>query len=257
MTDTVTLDIAGNTAVITLNRPDAMNALTGDMLDDLSTAVQEAADENIRALILTGAGDAFCAGGDLHEMQDLSTEEAEERSETAEEITELLETTRTMTVAAINGPCLGGGNELALACDFRIATENAVFGQPETRIGLIPGFGATARLPRMIGWAPAKSLILSGKKIDADEAQRLGLVETVVDGDVVEQAKAFAADIYKQQSPLAYEYTKKVLHHAQNMSLEEALSKERAFFEKIFGSDDKQEGIQAFLENREPNFTGE
>lgn len=257
MADTVTLDIQENTAVITLNRPDAMNALTGEMLGDLYAAVEEADGADIRAVILTGAGDVFCAGGDLHEMQELDAKEAEQHAKTAAEITTLLETTPKMTVAAIDGPCLGGGHELALACDFRIATADAVFGQPEIAVGLIPGFGATARLPRMIGWARAKSLVLSGRKMDADEAHRIGLVEDVVDGDVVQYAKTFAADIYEQQSPIAYEYAKKALHHSQNLSLEDALSKERAFFEKVFGTADQQEGIRAFLEDRDPEFPGE
>jgi enoyl-CoA hydratase/carnithine racemase len=257
MADTVTLDIDGKTAVITLNRPNAMNALTGDLLGDLLAAVEEADERDVRAILLTGAGDAFSAGGDLNRMQDLAAEAAEKHAETAEAITTLLETTAKMTVAAIDGPCLGGGHELALACDFRIATEDATFGQPEIQVGLIPGFGATARLPRMIGWARAKSMILSGRTIDAAEAREIGLVDELVESDVVAAAKRFAADIYEKQSPVAYEYTKKALHHSQNLSLEDALSKERAFFEKVFGTRDQQEGITAFLEGRDPDFPGE
>ncbi len=257
--DQVIVEQDTDIAVVTLNRPDALNAITKDMLVELQTAVNDLEErEDLRAVVLTGAGRGFCAGADLHEMRDIDADEAEYRSDMAEEITAFLEKTGKMTVAAIHGPCIGGGNELALACDFRIATDDAVFGQPEVHVGLIPGFGATARLPRIVGWAQAKRLLLTGEKIDAAEAEDIGLVDHVVPetNDIREEAVTFARKTMDGQSPLAYELTKRLLHGTRDLPLKDALSKERAYFGKIFGSHDQQEGVAAFIEKRDPEFTG-
>lgn len=258
--DTVRVEKNEEIATVTLNRPDALNAISKDLLIALRTALDDlSSDDDLRAIVLNGAGRGFCSGADLHEMQDIDADEAEYRSDIAEEITVTLETTGKMTVAAIHGPCIGGGNELALACDFRIAREDALFGQPEVHVGLIPGFGATARLPRLIGWTQAKRLLLTGEKIGADEAADIGLVDHVVpeNTDVQEEAATFARKTMEGQSPLSYELTKRILYETRDMSLTDALSKERAYFGKIFGSHDQQEGVEAFLEKRDPDFTGE
>ncbi len=258
--EAVIVDRNEDIAVIALNRPDTLNAINKTLLTELQVAVQDLADDDdLRAIILAGEGRGFCAGADLQEMQDIDADEVEYRSEIAENITTTLETTGKMTVAAIHGACVGGGNELALACDFRIAREDAVFGQPEVHVGLIPGFGGTARLPRTIGWTHAKRLLLTGEKIDAAEADRIGLVDHVVpdDTDVQEEAVTFARETMNGQSPLSYKLTKQILYEARDMSLDDALSKERAYFGKIFGTHDQEEGVDAFLEDREPEFTGE
>lgn len=244
-------------AVVTLNRPDAMNALNGQLLAELNEALHNL-DEATQAVILTGAGDTFCAGADLSKMQNWTEAEAVEHARTAREITNFLETDKRVTVAAIDGYCLGGGHEFALACDFRIATEDAVLGQPEVNIGTIPGFGGTARLARMIGTARAKSLVLSGKKISATEAQELGLVETVVAQDaLLQETKQFVTDITESTSPLAYGHAKQLLTTTLDKPLEAALDSEIDAFTDLFGTHDQQEGIEAFLEKRDPEFTGE
>lgn len=246
-------------AVLTLDRPDALNALTGDMLAGIYGALEEvAAADDVRAVILHGAGDGFCAGADLAELKELSPEEARKHSGTAEAITTLLETTGTITVAAIHGPCLGGGHELALACDFRVAMEDAVLGQPEPQVGLIPGFGATVRLARLLGTARAKSLLLRGKKLSGIEAYDLGLVDALAEPgtDIVAAAKEFIEPVMQSTSPAAYKATKQVLHDTDGMPLSDALETERQHFSRLFGTHDQQEGIAAFLENRDPEFTG-
>jgi enoyl-CoA hydratase len=244
---------------VQLDRPDAMNALSDRLLDELNRAM-EALDkeEEIRAIILMGNGRNFCAGADLNEMRNWDKDEAAAISEKVGEITSFLETTAKITVAAVEGFCLGGGQELALACDFRIAAEGATFGQPEVRLGMIPGYGATARLTKLIGLARAKSMILSGKRISAEEADEIGLIDGMVsEGKLMQRTKTFVTDLVQRTSPLAYKRAKKLLRTTADLSIDEAVKRERDEFASMFDTYDRKEGIKAFLEERDPEFRGE
>lgn len=244
-------------AVVTLNRPDAKNAINSDLLRSLNETLHGLGDDTT-AVILTGADHTFCAGADLSEMRDWTADEAVEKAETAREITEFLETDERVTVAAIDGHCLGGGHEFALACDFRIATEDAVFGQPEVKLGLVPGFGGTARLARMVGVARAKSMVLSGRTFNAEEAHEIGFVNRLVPRDaLLDEATAFARELLDTTSPLAYGTAKQLLNGTLDKPLEDALDAEIDAFIDLFGTHDQEEGIAAFLEKRDPDFTGE
>lgn len=239
---------------ITLDRPAKKNALTLGMLEELHETLTGLRDET-DAVVLTGAGDAFSAGADIAAFKEMDGADAETLSETAGKVTRLLAHGPYATVAAINGACLGGGHELALACDLRVAATDAVLGQPEVTVGLIPGFGATARLPRLIGGSRAKELLLTGKTVNAEEAERIGLVHRVAD-DAVTAAEAIVDDL-TGVSPLAYRRTKQLLRKTGNEPLQKAMEAERDVFVGMFGSHDTEEGIAAFLKGREPEFTGD
>ncbi len=252
--DTLSVDHDDGITTITLDRPDSRNALSPQMLDDLRLALKDTVqDTDSRGVVLTGNGDAFSAGADLSALQGMDEGDARALSEQAEAVTRRLERSRLVTAAAIDGPCLGGGHELALACDFRVATADATFGQPEVRLGLIPGFGGAARLARLVGLARAKSLVLTGHTIGAEEASRIGLVDEVVD-DAIEAAHAVVTDTVEATSPTAYRHAKRVLARTFNHDLQEAVKHERDEFSALFGSADAEEGIAAFLEGRDPAF---
>lgn len=249
---------SGAVASITISREDKLNALDSATIGELLRAFLIArSDSDVRAVILTGAGaKAFVAGADIAEMALLSPDEARLFAGRGQELTRLIETMPKPVIAAVNGFALGGGCELALSCHIRIASENARFGQPEVKIGLLPGFGGSQRLPRLVGKGRALELLLTGGMIDAAEALRIGLVNKVVpSGSVVAAAEEMAGAI-AANSPLAIEYCMAAVSSGLEMPLEESLRMEAALFGLCFSSDDMREGTTAFLEKRPARFTG-
>lgn len=246
-------------ATITLNRPDSKNAINTFMLEELQDALDQAVDDDTtHGVVLTGAGDGFSAGADLAEMQMWSADEATARAETAETITALLERSSLVTAAAIHGYCLGGGHELALACDLRTAAPDATLGQPEIQVGLTPGFGATVRLPRIAGLNAARRLILHGERVSGEEAKSIGIVDQVIEENQLLQATRQAVkEISDHSAPGAYRATKQLLADTFDQTLEGALASETHAFAHRFETQDAEEGIAAFLEHRDPEFTGD
>ena len=255
--ETVRLEVRGRVALITINRPDKRNALDGQVRCAFLGAIDAAnRDRKVRAMIVTGAGDkAFVAGADIGEFEGRSPTD-QHRVMKASSIFEALERSPKPVIAAVNGYCLGGGMELALACDIRLASSAARFGQPEVNLGIIPGGGGTQRLPRIVGLGAALRMILSGEMIDAVEALRLGLVEEVIaPNDLLPRATALAETI-ASKSPVAVGAAKEATRAALGLPLEDGLKLETALFALCFASEDKAEGVRAFLEKRPPDFAG-
>ncbi|HJL20326.1 MAG TPA: enoyl-CoA hydratase-related protein [Sandaracinaceae bacterium LLY-WYZ-13_1] len=256
--DLVDLTEDGAIATITVNRPDKLNALNLGVLGALHDAVEQVrAWENTRCVILTGAGDkAFVAGADIAEMKDMGAAAAREFSRKGHALGESLEALEVPVIAAVNGFALGGGCELALACDFIHASEKAKFGQPEVKLGVIPGFGGTQRLARRVGIARARELVFSGAMLDAAEAKRIGLVNEVhapaeLIGNVTKLASTIAS-----MGPRAVAEAKAVLREGEEKPLAEANALETEAFARCFETRDQTEGMNAFLEKRAAKFTG-
>jgi len=242
-----------NIGTITFNRPDAMNALNNQTRAEFAAAIAEvAADDNINVLILTGSGKAFVAGSDIKEFSQTTSYIAHN----IDRLGEMVEKLRKPVIAAVNGLCLGGGNEIAMACDIIIASEKAKFGQPEINIGIIPGGGATQRLPRLIGVCKAKELIYTGDIIDAEQADRLGLVNRVVPVDeLMPVAKELARKI-ATKSVAALKLAKTAINRGMQTNLESGLKYEYELYSLALSLEDRVEGVNAFLEKRAPKFIG-
>jgi enoyl-CoA hydratase len=243
-------------ALVTLDRPEALNALSFGLLAELVAALEALdADADVRAIVLTGAGErAFAAGADIKEMADATPESLAVRGGFGH--WDELRSIRKPIVAAVRGFALGGGCELAMACDLIVAGDDAQFGQPEIRIGVMPGAGGTQRLTRAIGKARAMELILTGRSIDAREAERLGLVTRVVPAEAtLESALALAAEI-AAMPPLAVAAAKRAINEADEASLSEGLANERQAFFDLFATADQKEGMAAFVEKRPARWTG-
>jgi enoyl-CoA hydratase len=247
----------GHVALITLNRPEKRNALNGQLRAAFLGAIDEMArDAHVRAIVVTGAGDkAFVAGADIAEFDGRSPVD-QYRVMKLPTIFDAVERCSKPVLAAINGFCLGGGMELALACDIRIASSAAKFGQPEVNLGIIPGGGGTQRLPRIIGLGAALRLILSGEMIDAAEALRLRLIEEVVPPEALLPRTMALAETIASKSPVAVAAAKEATRAALSLSLPEGLKLETALFQLCFASEDKAEGVRAFLEKRPATFPG-
>jgi enoyl-CoA hydratase len=243
-------------AVLTVDRQDALNALDVETLTELRDALQEvAAVDDVRAVVLTGAGEkAFVAGADIKYMSGLDVEQAKAWGALGHEAGRLLETMPKPTIAAVNGFALGGGCELALACDLRYASSGAKLGQPEVNLGIIPGWGGTQRLARVCGLGIAKELIFTGRTVDADEALRIGLVNGVHD-PVLDKALEVAV-LLASKSPVALRLMKALANRALGGDHEANLEAEAEMFGELFSSDDAKEGMTAFVEKREPVFRG-
>ena len=245
-------------AYVTLNRPKVLNALNKKTWADLRVAFEATRDDaSVRGVILTGAGDkAFIAGADISELANVSAVEAEESSTFGQEVLNLVENLGKPVIAAINGFALGGGCETAMACTIRVASEHAKFGQPEVKLGLIPGGGGTQRMPRLVGKGRALQIILSGEIISAQEAYRIGLVNEVVPAaDVITRAEAILKQIFSN-APIAVKYSLEAVNKGLETSVAEGLSLEASLFGLCAGTEDKREGTQAFLQKRAPQFQG-
>jgi enoyl-CoA hydratase len=245
-------------AYVTLNRPKVLNALNTPTWADLRTAFGDARDDaSVRGVILTGAGDkAFIAGADIGELAHVTAFEAERSSRFGQEVLDLIENLGKPVVAAINGFALGGGCETAMACTIRIAVETAKFGQPEVKLGLLPGGGGTQRLPRLVGKGRALQLILSGEMISAQEAHRIGLVNEVVPAaDLINRAETILKQI-ASNAPIAIKFALDAANKGMETSQSEGLLLEASYFGLCAATEDKKEGTSAFLEKRVPQFHG-
>jgi enoyl-CoA hydratase len=262
---TATLNLAnvlyetkGAIAYVTINRPKVLNALNSPTWRDLRTAFEDARDDAaVRGVILTGAGDkAFIAGADISELADATAIDAERSSRIGQEVLDLIESFGKPVIAAINGFALGGGCETAMACTIRIAAEHAKFGQPEVKLGLLPGGGGTQRLPRLVGRGRALQLILSGGMISAQEAWRIGLVNEVVPAaGLIPRAEAILKEI-AANAPIAIKHSLEAVNKGMDTSQSEGFALEASFFGLCAGTEDKKEGTTAFLEKRAPQFHG-
>lgn len=239
---------------LTLNRPEARNALTSEVLNQLARRLEEAEhDVSIRCVIITGGPEVFAAGSDVREMADKSALDVviDERQGSWKCIRGFSKP----LIAAVNGFCLGGGNELTMMCDIIVASSNAKFGQPESKLGLIPGAGATQRLTQVIGKARAMRYILTGDLFSAQEAFDWGLVSEVVEGDANDRALELAAAI-AEKSPIAVGFAKQAVLAACDGALDHGFNQERRLFSMLFATEDRREGVAAFLEKRKPEFKG-
>ena len=259
--ETLLVDEHDGITTITVDRPDALNALNATVLAELDalTAAIAGAPGATRGVILTGSGEkAFIAGADIKAMSQMSPDEAEAFGRLGQRVTTQLESLPVTVIACVNGFALGGGCEMAMACDFIYATGNARFGQPEVSLGLIPGFGGCVRLIRSVGPGQAKELIYSGRHIKADAAARLGLVNTVFEtkDEMLAAASATLAEI-ATKSPSAVAAAKSVINATPGLSTADALDAEAAGFRGAFSTNDMREGTAAFLEKRPPSFTGD
>jgi enoyl-CoA hydratase len=245
---------APHVARITLHRPEARNALRSKLLTELAGALQIAdSDPEVRCVILTGGAKVFAAGADVRELNETPFEELQESRRPAWQA--VREFSKPL-IAAVNGFCLGGGNELAMLCDVVVAGDDAKFGQPEIKLGLIPGAGGTQRLTAALGKARAMKFVLTGELITAQEAFVAGLVSELVPGAEVEARAIELARTIAAKSPLALRHAKAAVRHAAEASLAGGLALERQAFAEVFDSEDRREGIAAFLAKRVPNFTG-
>lgn len=242
----------GNVAIATVNRPKALNALNSEVLEDLNTMIDTvSADPEIRVLILTGSGEkAFVAGADIGEMATLSKAEGEAFGKKGNDVFRRLEKLPIPVIAAVNGYALGGGCELSMACDIRICSDTAVFGQPETGLGITPGFGGTQRLARLVGAGMAKQLIYSARNIKADEALRIGLVNAVYPAEELGAAAEKLAETIAKNAPIAVRACKKAINEGLELPMDEAIVLEEKLFGSCFETEDQKEGMSAFLEKR-------
>ncbi len=253
----IILDKKDGVAKVTINRPKALNALNLEILSELSRAVKDIReDDEVRGVIITGAGRAFVAGADVSMMVGNSPLEARKVVEMGQRTFMEIENLKKPTIAAINGFALGGGLELALACDLRIASENAKMGLPEVGLGIMPGWGGTQRLPRIVGTGLAKEIILTGDHIDAERAKRIGLVNKVVASDDLDEAAIEMLGRIMSRGPVAIGAAISAINMSLNVDLDSGLAYEQSMFSLCFSTDDSKEGISAFLEKRKPKFRG-
>ena len=242
-------------AVIKLNRPDALNALSFALIRELGRKFDEVAGGDARALLITGAGaKAFCAGADVSELTGRSVMAQKEGAELGQNVFSILDRLPMPSIAVINGYAFGGGLELALACTFRLATRNARMGLPEIKLGLIPGYGGTQRLPRVVGEARALEMIMTARTVDAEEALRIGLVNRLIDGDPVAQGIAFAREFSGYSLPVLG-YAREAVTRAAEAPLAEGLRIEVDLSTLAYQTRDAAEGMAAFLEKRKPKFS--
>ncbi len=246
-------EIRDRVGVVTLHRPDALNAINAELVAELGTALDAfERDDGLGAIVLTGSGKAFAAGADIKEM--LAKDFTEVLRNDFIQPWERLSRCRKPTVAAVGGYALGGGCELAMMCDIVLAADNARFGQPEILLGTIPGAGGTQRLPRAVGKAKAMEMVLTGRMMDADEAERAGLVSRVVPAaELLDEALQVAAKIADQSLPSVM-MAKEAVNRAYQVMLDEGIRFERRLFQSTFATDDRREGMQAFAEKRRPGF---
>jgi enoyl-CoA hydratase len=253
----IRLEHEGAVSLLTIDRPDRLNALDREVLEEVRGALEETAGHGgTRCLVITGAGKAFIAGADIAAMKDMGSEAAREFSALGHRTFDLIEALPCPVIAAVNGFALGGGCELALACDFIYASEKAKLGQPEVKLGVIPGFGGTQRLARRVGVAMARELIYSGAMIDAAEALRIGLVNAVHPPEELMGAVRKLAATIASMGPVAVTAAKRVILEGEGVPLADANHREAEAFARCFETEDQKEGMAAFLDKRPPAFEG-
>ncbi len=254
----IALSVEGEVGILTINRPKALNALNVETLNEVQAGIREVKTHpDLKVLIITGAGEkAFGAGADIQEMQGMDSIEALNFSKLGNYTLKMIQDLERPVIAAVNGFALGGGTEIALACDFIYASENAKFGLPEVTLGIFPGFGGTQRLPRLIGKGRAKELIFTGKMISAQEAFQIGIVNRVFPlATLLEETKKVAVQI-ASNGPVGIRLAKMVVNSGSDLDLTEACSLESYAFGIGFSTEDQKEGMKAFLEKRKPNYKG-
>lgn len=263
--ETLLTELNEGILTITINRPEALNALSPVVIDELRNVVDHVrrnvgahGEWAVRGIILTGAGEkSFVAGADIKAMAEMTPAEADEYTKIAQELTSWLEELPVPVIAAVNGFALGGGLEIAMACDFIFATQNASFGQPEVQLGLVPGFGGSVRLQQFVGAPLARELIFTGRRIKIDEALNAGLVNRVFDTKADLLAGAHETlNLVKAVSPIAVSAAKESIRNTRHVSTRNALDIERELFVSMFATDDMREGTRAFAAKETPNFTG-
>lgn len=253
--NTIVYDVDENIGKITISRPEALNALNKDLLSELDQVLDEIkANKDLRAIILTGEGRAFVAGADIKEMSELNAIEAKEFSKKGIDVFRKIEQLEIPVIAAVNGFALGGGCELAMSCDIRLASDKALFGQPEVGLGLIPGFGGTQRLQRLVGQGFAKYLIYSGENIKADKAYEIGLVQELVEADNLDQRATELAKTIASKAPIAVRLSKEVINIGANTDIDSALDLEATAFGLVASTEDKEIGTKAFVNKEEAEF---
>ena len=259
MADEVTTEERGALLFVRLERPAKRNALTRAMLERLGEIFAGVeARGNLRAVILSGAGPDFCAGTDISELETLDESSASEKAARGQEVCDRIELCGTPVIAAVRGAAAGGGCELALACHLRVASRDARFSLPETRLGVIPAYGGTQRLARAVGNARALAAMLAGEEISAEEARHFGLVNRVVEPDLLtDEAESLARSVIDHAAPLAARACLQAVTRGARLPLDEALRLEAELFSRLFSTADVREGTRAFLEKRKPAFRGE
>lgn len=244
-----------NIAVLKINRPDAMNSLNNELLNELNCALEQIdSDEQIRVLIITGEGRAFVAGADIEQMSTMNVQQGKEFGVQGSAVFRKLENISKPVIAAINGFALGGGCELALACDIRIASNKAKIGQPEVGLGITPGFSGTQRLPRLVGEGKAKELIYTAKAITAEEALAIGLVNMVVEPQELLNAAMQMAKTIAKNAPIALKLSKEAINRGMQTDIDSSIAIENNLFALCFGTQDQKEGMKAFFEKRPPEW---
>ncbi|MBE5859721.1 MAG: enoyl-CoA hydratase [Butyrivibrio sp.] len=248
----VNVEIKDKIAILTINRPEALNALNSQVLDDLNAALDGIDVNTVRALVLTGAGEkSFVAGADIGEMSTLTKAEGEAFGKKGNDVFRKLETFPIPTIAAVNGFALGGGCEISMSCDIRICSDNAMFGQPEVGLGITPGFGGTQRLARLIGAGMAKQLIYTARNIKADEALRIGLVNAVYTQEELLPAAEKMANTIAANAPIAVRACKKAINEGLQLDIDKAIELEEKIFGDCFETEDQREGMANFLRKKD------
>lgn len=251
----VLLEKEGNVGILTIQREEALNALNTQVLNELNEAINQVNDdESIYVLVITGKGKSFVAGADISEMKDLNQHEGRDFGSLGINLFRKIELMEKPVIAMVNGYALGGGCELAMACDIRIASEKAKFGQPEVGLGITPGFSGTQRLPRLVGVAKAKELIFTANNIDAQEALKIGLVNKLVSMDDLLDKTMEMANKIASNGQLAVRYSKTAISRGSETDIETGISLEREYFGLCFATEDQKEGMTAFMERRKPDF---
>ena len=255
--ETITLERRGKVAILTINRPDKLNALSSRVHAEGVAVLEELrTDDSVRVLVITGSGEkSFIAGADISEFEG-QTPVTQRNTFQQKSLFNSLDTFPKPVIAMVNGFCLGGGNELAMACDLRMASENAKFSQPEINLGIMCGGGGTQRLPRLVGEGRAMEMALTGDMIDAATAERFGLVNHVYPSDQLEAETMKLAEKIAEKAPLALQLSKEAVKFASRSNLDEGLRREVDLFAICFSTEDKKEGVSAFLEKRKPEFKG-
>ena len=249
-------EIDSHIAWLTVNRPDALNAMNEDVINELESAVKSSInDDSVGVIIITGSGEkAFIAGADIKKMQKMSSEEALVFGKSGQQLTLTIENSTKPVIAAVNGYALGGGCEISLACHMRVCSDNAMFGQPEVLLGLLPGWGGTQRLPKIVGIGIANEIITSGRMIKSSEAQKIGLVNHVVTQDQLKTKCEEIANQILKNGPNAIAESLACIRYGDGKSTQEGLEEEVIRFSKLFGKKESDEGLSAFVDKREPKF---